>query len=450
MSRIPLARRTVLRGLGASVSLPWLDCMSRSACNAAAGSAATDIPRRAAFLYVPNGVSMEHWRPKTAGNDFELPATLQPLAEFRDQMLVLSGLTLDKARDHGDGGGDHARALSAFLTCCQPRKTSGADIRVGVSVDQVAAWKLGDMTRLPSLEIGCDAGNQVGNCDSGYSCAYSNNISWRTESMPQAKEVNPRFVFERLFLDQSGAAAKDREKRLSLRKSILDTVHSDASRLNARLGKTDQRKLDEYLTSVRDLESRIQRSEKFRDQKVQVPDYPIPAGIPEDYREHLQIMADMLVLAFQTDTTRVSTFIFANEGSNRGYPFIGVSDGHHDLSHHQDDAEKIAKLAKINLFHTERLAYLLGRLRAVQEGDGTLLDNCMILYGSGISDGNKHNHEDLPILLFGQGGGTIQSGRHMTYPAETPLANLHLAVLDRLGVPTEKLGDSSGRLVDLS
>jgi len=446
-SRLTIPRRKVLRGFGACVALPWLEGMMARAAQTAA---AAEIPRRAAFLYVPNGVSMDHWRPKTSGDDFELTTTLQPLAEFRDQMMVISGLTLDKARDHGDGGGDHARALSAFLTCCQPRKTSGADIRVGVSVDQIAAWKLGDMTRLPSLEIGCDAGNQVGNCDSGYSCAYSNNISWRTENTPQAKEVNPRLVFERLFLDESGTTAKDREKRLALKKSILDTVHSDANRLNSRLGLSDQRKLDEYLTSVRELEQRIQRSEQFKDQKVSVPDYPVPAGIPDDYKEHLQVMSDMLVLAFQSDTTRVCTFIFANEGSNRSYPFVGVSEGHHDLSHHQDEAEKIAKLATINLFHTERMAYLLNRLKSVTEGNGTLLDNCMIVYGSGISDGNKHNHEDLPILLFGNGGGTIRSGRHVCYPNETPLANLYLSMLERLGVPTEKLGDSSGKLVDLT
>jgi hypothetical protein len=321
---------------------------------------------------------------------------------------------------------------------------------VGVSVDQMAAWKLGDLTRLPSLEIGCDAGNQVGNCDSGYSCAYSNNISWRSENTPQAKEVNPRLVFERLFLDESQTAAKDREKRRELKKSILDTVQTDAKQLNTRLGSNDRRKLDEYLTSVRELEQRIQRSEKFKDQKIEVPDYPVPQGVPSDYKEHLRLMSDMLVLAFQTDSTRISTFIFANEGSNRGYPLIGVSEGHHDLSHHQDDAEKIDKLARINLFHTEQLAYLIGRMKAVKEGNGTLLDNCMIVYGSGISDGNKHNHEDLPILLIGNGGGSIRTGRHVGYPTETPLANLYLSMLERMGILTEKLGDSNGKLVDLS
>lgn len=427
------------------LALPMLDSLVP---RTAFGAAAQTAPRRAAFLYVPNGVSMDHWRPKTLGADFEFTPTLAPLLEFRDRLMVISGLTLDKARDHGDGGGDHARALSAFLTCCQPRKTHGADIKVGVSVDQVAAWKLGDMTRFPSLEIGCDAGNQVGNCDSGYSCAYSNNISWRSENTPQAKEINPRTVFERLFLDESQSA--DRERRLALKKSILDTVQSDASRLNSKLGVGDRRKMDEYLTSVRELEQRIQKAEKFKDQKVEVPDYPTPSGVPTDYREHLRVMGDMLVLAFQTDMTRVATYIFANEGSNRGYPFIGVAEGHHDLSHHQDDTAKIDKLAKINLFHTEQLAYMVNKMRSIQEGDGNLLDNCMIVYGSGIGDGNRHNHDDLPILLIGGGGGSVRSGRHIQYAAETPLANLHLSILDRLGVPTEKLGDSTGKLVDLS
>ena len=446
ISNLTISRRSLLRGFGASLALPWLEgmvpCFARSSDEIA--------PRRVAFLYVPNGVSMKHWRPSNLGTDFDYSSTLQPLVEFRDQILVLSGLTLDKARDHGDGGGDHARALSAFLTCCQPRKTHGADIKVGVSVDQVAAWKLGDLTRLSSLEIGCDAGNQVGNCDSGYSCAYSNNISWRSENTPQSKEVNPRLVFERLFLDESSTAAKDREKRLVMKKSILDTIQSDANRLNTKLGANDRRKMDEYLSSVRELEQRIQRSEKFKDIKVEVPNYPVPKGIPADYKEHLRLMCDMLVLAFQTDTTRVSSFIFANEGSNRGYPFIGVSEGHHDLSHHQDDAEKIEKLAKINLFHTEQLAYLVSKMNSIKEGNGTLLDQCMIVYGSGISDGNRHNHEDLPILLIGKGGGSIRSGRHIAYPTETPLANLYLSLLERLGVPTEKLGDSNGKLVDLS
>jgi hypothetical protein len=447
----PVSRRTVLRGLGASIALPWLEAMAprASATGAAAAEAVTELPRRAAYLYVPNGVSMDHWRPASVGADFELMPTLEPLREFKDDMLVLSGLTLDKARDHGDGGGDHARALSAFLTCSQPRKTHGADIKVGISVDQVATWKLGDATRLPSLELGCDAGSQVGNCDSGYSCAYSNNISWKTESTPLPKEVNPRLVFERLFLDGSQIAEKDRQRRMAMKKSVLDAIRQDAGKLNDRLGANDRRKLDEYLSSVRELEQRIQRSEKHTG-PIKVPDYPVPTGIPTEYKDHLRVMCDMLVLAFQTDATRISTFIFANEGSNRGYPFIGVSEGHHDLSHHGDDKTKIEKISKINLFHTEQLAYLLTKLKSVREGEGTLLDQCMIVYGSGIGDGNRHNHDDLPILMFGKGGGSIQSGRHVQYPGETPLADLHLAILERLGVSTEKLGDSKGRLPGLS
>ena len=442
-----VSRRTVLRSMGAAITLPWLEAMAPKIGFAA--SATGELPRRAAYLYVPNGVSMSHWKPATLGTGFEITPTLEPVAEFRDDMLVLSGLTLDKARDHGDGGGDHARALSAFLTCSQPRKTHGADIKVGISVDQVASWKLGDATRFPSLELGCDAGSQVGNCDSGYSCAYSNNISWKTESQPLPKEVNPRLVFERLFLDGSQGAEKDRQRRMAMKKSILDAVGRDASKLNQRLGVNDRHKMDEYLTSVRELEQRIQRSEKHAG-PVAVPDYPVPTGIPTDYAEHIRMMCDMLVLAFQTDATRISTFILANEGSNRAYPFIGISEGHHELSHHGEDAEKISKISKINRFHTEQLAYLIKKLKSVREGEGTLLDQCMIVYGSGIGDGDRHNHDDLPILMFGKGGGSIQTGRHVQYTTETPLADLHLAVLDRLGVPTEKLGDSKGRLAGLS
>lgn len=442
-----VSRRSVLRGLGAAIALPWLEVMTPK--QGFAASAATELPRRAAYLYVPNGVSMAHWKPATVGTGFEILPTLEPLAEFREDMLILSGLTLDKARANGDGGGDHARALSSFLTCSQPRKTHGADIKVGISVDQVASWKLGDITRFPTLELGCDAGSHVGNCDSGYSCAYSNNIAWKTESQPLPKEVNPRLVFERLFLDGSQGAEKDRQRRMAMKKSILDAVGRDANKLNQRLGVTDRHKMDEYLTSVRELEQRIQRSEKHTGPVV-VPDYPVPAGIPTDYQEHIRVMCDMLVLAFQTDATRVSTFILANEGSNRGYPFIGVPEGHHELSHHGEDAAKIDKLAKINRFHTEQLAYLLTKLKSIREGEGTLLDQSMIVYGSGIGDGDRHNHDDLPILMFGKGGGTVQPGRHIQYDAETPLADLHLAVLDRLGVPTEKLGDSKGRLQGLS
>lgn len=434
-----ISRRTVLRGLGTALALPWLEAMGPLA--AWAGTRPTAFPNRMAFLYVPNGKNMAQWTPAQDGTDFELPPILKPLEPHRKDLLVLTGLTADKARAHGDGGGDHARALAAFLTGCQPRKTDGTDIRAGVSVDQVAASRLADQTRLPSLEIGCDRGAMAGNCDSGYSCVYSSTISWRSATTPVPKEVNPKLIFERLF---AGGLDADRAKLVQKRQSILDFVKEDAGSLRNQLGANDQRKLDEYFSAVRDIELRIERAQKMP--RVQAPDYQLPAGVPGDYQEHIRILCDLLVLAFQADITRVCTFVLANEGSNKPYPFIGVSDGHHDLSHHGNDQKKLQKIAEINRFHTTQYAYLIEKLRSVREGDGTLLDHCMVAYGSGNSDGNRHNHDDLPILLAGRGCGTIQTGRHVRYPKETPLNNLWLSMLDRMGAPVDHLGDATGRL----
>ncbi len=437
----PISRRTVLRGVGTAVALPLLDAMLPGAAFGAAS-----VPRRMAFLYVPNGINMQEWTPKAEGADFELRSTLEPLTPLQQDLLVLSGLTADKARPNGDGPGDHARAAAAFLTGCQPRKTGGADIKVGVSVDQFAAARVGDQTRLSSLEIGIERGMQAGSCDSGYACVYSHTLAWRSENTPVHKEIDPRAVFERLFSNK--ANDPDRLKRNRLRTSVLDAVLADADSLTNRLGVADQRKLDEYLTSVRDIEQRIARSEKLP--PAQPPEGTIqPEGMPASVPEHLKLMCDLLVLAFRTDVTRVCTFMLANEGSNRPYPFLSVSEGHHDLSHHQNDPKKLAKIREINLFHVQQLAYLLSQLKAVPEGDGTLLDHCMIAYGSGNSDGNRHNHDDLPILLAGKGGGTLKTGRHVRYPRNTPLNNLWLSMLDRMGCGTEKLGDSSGRLAGL-
>ncbi len=327
---------------------------------------------------------------------------------------MLSGLTLDKARPNGDGAGDHARAMAAFLTGRQPRKTHGADIRVGMSVDQVAAEKVGKATRFASLEIGCEGGKNSGNCDSGYSCAYSANLAWRTESSPVAKEINPRLVFERLF-SAPGKGDDKAQRRERYKQSILDFVGEDARQLKNRLGSTDRHKLDEYLTGVRAIEQRLVRVEKTA--RTGRRRRHRPTGVPRDYREHLHLMADMLALAFQADLTRVATFVFANDGSNRSYRDYGVAEGHHDMSHHGGSKDKKAKIQKINQFHIEQFAYLLGKLKAVKEGNGTLLDNCMIVYGSGISDGNRHNHDELPILLAGKGGGTLKTGRHLRYRA---------------------------------
>jgi len=443
-----LPRRSFLKGLGTAMALPMLEAMAPVISRAAAIGTPPGPPRRMAFIFVPNGANMADWTPKTVGADFELPLILDPLKAVQKDLLVLSGLAQDKARPHGDGGGDHARGSATFLTGCQARKTYGADIRVGISVDQVAASAIGKETRLPSIELCCDRGQQAGNCDSGYSCAYSFNISWKTESTPMPAEVNPRLAFDRLFTNgKKGESDESRIRRERYERSILDFVMEDANRLKAGLGPTDRHKLDEYLTAVRELEGRIEQSEKFA---ATLPDYAKPkAGIPKDYEQHVRLMFDLLTLAFQSDTTRISSFILAHDGSNRPYPFIQVSEGHHDLSHHGNDEAKKAKIAKINRFHISQLAYFVEKLKSIKEGDGTLLDNCMIVYGSGIGDGNRHNHDNLPVLLAGKGGGTIQTGRHVRYERETPMNNLFLSMLDRVGAPIERLGDSTGRLPDI-
>jgi hypothetical protein len=441
MMETRISRRTVLRGLSATIALPLLDAMVPVA---ARGAAVDKLPRRMAFFYVPNGVHMQDWKPQAEGAAFEMPYILEPLKPFKDDMLVLTGLTQDKARPNGDGPGDHARSLASFLTGCQAKKTHGADIKVGVSVDQLAAEKVGSQTKFASLELGCDRGQQAGNCDSGYSCAYSSNISWKGESTPVAKEINPRLVFERLF--GSGTPGADSAKKSKYDRSVLDYVLEDASALKGRLGSRDQRKLDEYLTSVREIEQRIARLETESTAQDPSLNFAKPGGVPSDYAEHIRAMEDLMVLAFQGDITRISTMVIANEGSNRSYPFIEVPEGHHDLSHHGRDPKKQAKIREINRFHVTNFAYFVEKLKSIREGDGTLLDNCMIVYGSGISDGNRHNHNDLPILLVGRGGGTYKTGQHLKYADNTPLNNLYLSMLDRIDAQAETLGDATGRL----
>jgi hypothetical protein len=450
MTQRAMNRRTALKGLGALVALPWLESLA-AAAGPIAGQASGAPARRLAFLYVPNGVIVPDWKPKQPGKLGELPDILKPLDAHKSHLNVLTELALDKAKANGDGPGDHARAMSAFLTGRQPRKTHGADIKVGMSADQHVARVIGDKTRFPSLELGIEKGLNAGNCDSGYSCAYSANLSWRSESTPNAKECDPKAVFERLF---GGTDPKDvkesRAKRDLYNQSILDFVAEDTKNLTKRLGQGDQRKLDEYLTSVREIEARIARIKKEREDQRPLPKPNMPApkgGIPGDYQEHVRLMCDLMVLAFQTDLTRVVTLPFANDGSNRPYKMIEVSEGHHDLSHHQRNAEKQAKLKKINTFHIKQFAYLLEKLKGVKESDGsTLLDNSMIVYGSGIGDGDRHNHDDLPILLAGKGGGTIEAGRHLVFHRDTPLMNLYLALFERMGAPTARFGDSTGVL----
>ena len=449
MTTKALSRRTFLRGTGTALALPFLDAMlpSELVCGAERTLAAAP-PVRTAFLYVPNGIHMPSWTPPKTGTLRRLPKLLAPLETYRRDLLVLSGLTQDKARANGDGPGDHARAAAAFLTGEQPRKTGGKDIRVGVSVDQLAASELGKETRLASIELGCERGRQSGSCDSGYSCAYSNNISWKTEALPMLKETNPRLLFERLFPSASSANVH--------RRSILDFVLDDAEALRKKLGATDTRKLDEYMTAIREIEERIVRAEKAAKKKsralpkaVSKLSKTLPDGRPDDFGERIRLMGDLLVLAFQADVTRVATFMFANEGSNRSYKDIGISDGHHSLSHHGKKKEKQQKIEAINRFHMEQFAYIVKKLHRAREGSQSLLDNSMILYGSGISDGNRHNHSELPIVVVGGGGGTVKGGRHVRYPKNTPLNNLYLSMLDRLKVECPRLGDSTGRLKDL-
>ncbi len=438
-------RRTALKGLGAAIALPWLEAMGPVA---SAAPAVAKLPVRAAFLYVPNGVHMQDWTPKADGILGELPATLQPLTPFKNDINVFSGLTLDKAKANGDGPGDHARAQASFLTGRQARKTNGADIRIGQSADQWIASHVGEQTKFGSLELGIEGGRQSGNCDSGYSCAYQTNFSWRDDNTPNSKETDPRQVFERLF---GNGSLKDRDenraKRDQFNKSILDFVNEEAKALNGTLGSGDQRKMDEYLTAVRELEQRIERAQEIKNSKTTFkPGMPAPSGTPKDRLAHMRLMIDMTVLAFQADLTRVITFPFANDGSNHAYSTIGVPEGHHEISHHGNDSKKHEKLKKINKFHIEQVAYLLEKLKSVKEGDKTLLDQVMVVYGSGIGDGNRHNHDDLPILVAGHGGGKLKTGRHMTFSRDTPLMNFYLAMFERLGCPTKTFGDSTGVL----
>ncbi len=425
------------------MALPALEAMAP----AASAAVAKAIPRRTAFVYVPNGMNMAHWWPETVGSGYELPAILEPLAAHREDFNVLSGLAQVAGRAGPDGAGDHARANATWLTGVRARKTAGADIQVGVSVDQVLAEQVGRQTRFDSLELGCDKARSAGACDSGYSCAYQFNLAWKGPATPMPPEANPKQVFERLFGNgTSNEEAAAQHKREQYNQSILDFVLEDANSLKRQLGATDRRKLDEYMTAVRELEERIAQAEKFKLQNVA----PVlrKEFLPQDYsyEQHIRMMYDLMALAFQTDSTRIATFLVAHDGSNRSYPFIGVPDGHHDLSHHGGDAEKLAKIAKINTFHTTQFAYFLGKLKSVKEGGGTLLDNCAIMFGSGLADGNRHAHHDLPILLAGRGGGTIKSGQSLEFKPETPLCNLFVSLAERMGAKVDAFGDSTGRL----
>ncbi len=451
-----LPRRKFLRGLGTVMALPLLESAMPVTRLLGATAAAAKPPVRMAFIYIPNGVNLRLWTPTTTGRDYEMSYVLAPLADFKKDITIVTEMDNNQANDFGDGGGGHARASASYLTGVHPRKTAGADIKAGISVDQVAAEKLGDLTKLPSLELSCDHGQRAGSCDSGYSCAYQFNISWKSDTMPMTPEVDPRLAFERLFGSPDDAANKEsRAKRQMYNKSILDYVTDDASALNRTLGGSDKRKLDEYLSAVRELEHRIEASEKF---VIELPPEQRQMQMLADYNfeAHARLMMDIMVLAFQTDATRVSTFIMGHDGSNRPYPKAtavgyesGISEGHHDLSHHRNEADKLAKLAIINRYHAMQFAYFLGKLKSVKEGNGTLLDNCMIQYGSGLSDGNSHSPENVPLVLAGGGGGAINKGQHIRMDSLTPLTNLYRSMLDVMGTPTEKIGDSNGKISEI-
>lgn len=446
ITRKHLPRRTFLKGMGAAVALPLLDAMTPAL---AAPSLAKKASARLAFVYVPNGIVMKDWTPKGTGQDFEITRILKPLEALRQDIFLLSGLADHNGNALGDGAGDHARAGASFLTGVHCKKTMGADIQAGISADQVAAQFIGAQTRFPSIELGCEDSRTVGNCDSGYSCAYTNSLSWRTPTTPMPPEINPRMTFERLFgTEDLSLDPTTRARRAEYRKSILDLVREDTQKLVGTLGQADRRKIDEYLFGVREIEKRIASAEK--DNRQVQPTIEKPAGIPITFTEYAKLTFDLLALAFQADLTRVSTLVLAREGSMRVYPEIGIPDPHHPLTHHRNNDEWIEKVVQINIYHTQLLAYFLNKLKSTPDGDGTLLDHSMIVYGSGLGDGNRHTHEDLPILLAGRGDGSLRPGRHLVYERKTPMTNLYLTLLDRMGVQPEKIGDSTGKIAHLA
>lgn len=448
VSKKSLSRRAALRGLGLSVSLPFLDAMVPAL--AAPRLKAAEAAVRMGFVYVPNGIMdlKGEWTPKGEGSDFSFSEITQGLTPHRDHLTFLSGLAQLNGRPGGDGAGDHARAGATFLTGARPVKTEGLGIRAGVSADQIAARELGKHTQFASLETGIEEASVAGGCDSGYSCAYTNTISWRSPTTPNPVEDNPRRLFERLFGDGESTDAEERLSKLREQRTILDFVREDLSRLRADLGADDRRKLDEYAESIRDLERRIEKAEAQSGKPL--PTVDRPGGAPDGFTEHAKLMIDLQVLAFQADLTRVTTFMMGREGTWRSYPEIGVPDAHHAVTHHSQDAEKISKVIRINKHHVSMFGYMLDRMRSIQDGDGTLLDHSMLVYGSSISDGNQHLHHDLPIVLAGGGAGRIKGGRHLRFARETPMNNLLLSMLDLAGIPTDRLGDSTGRLEGLT
>jgi len=408
-----------------------------------ASAAQSKPPLRMAFVYVPNGIDMRHWNPAYEGKLGELPKILKPLEPFREDITLLGNLTHNTGRALLDGAGDHGRCCGSYLTGIQVKKST-VDIKAGVSMDQIVASQVGKATRFPSLELGLEDARQSGDCDSGYSCAYTNNLAWKSETQPLPPILDPRSLFERLFGKGAALSPEARAREAKYRRSILDFVTEDTKKLEGGLGPTDRRKLDEYLTSIREVELQLEKAEKDNSQID--PHMEKPYGVPADFAEHFKLMTDMMTIAMQADLTRVMTFLVTHEGTSRAYREIGISDGHHPLTHHQGRQELLDKVTQINCYQLQQFAGWIEKLKATKEGSGSLLDNSMIVYGAGLSDGNRHLHEDLPTLIAGRGAGTIKSGRRIVFRRETPMCNLFLAMMDRMGVQMEHFGDSTGTL----
>jgi len=444
ITRKAMARRTVLRGMGVTLSLPLLEAMVSSA---KAAEIAAQSRRRLQVIYMPNGMMMDNWTPAQTGTGYALSPILKPLEPYRDQFMVISGLDHAQAEALGDGAGDHGRCCGSYLTGVHVKKTEGADLASGVSMDQIVARQFGQSTQIPSLELGLDPPSLVGSCDTGYSCAYTNTLSWSGPSTPLPVSTNPREVFERLFGDGDSLDTASRMAQLKRQASILDFVAEDAKRLSHSMGAGDKQKMDEYMTSVRDIERRIQKIERGGTETAALPAFARPSGIPDTFEEHSRMMIDLQVLAAQADLTRVGTFMVGREVSGRSYPEIDVPDAHHPLSHHGGDPEKIAKLTKINTLHMEQVAYYLKRMHETKEGDRTLLDSTVLLAGASLADPNRHEHRNLPTIVA---GGLIKGNQHLQVDKGTPMTNLQLTLMDTLGVRQDKLGDSTGRLTSLS
>jgi hypothetical protein len=444
ITRKTISRRTMLKGVGASLALPYLDAMTPAL---AASKMVGDKPVRMMFAYVPNGIIMENWNPKYDGKLGELPRALKAMEPLKDDFMLLSNLTNNAGRAWLDGPGDHGRCCGSYLTSVHVRKTK-SEILSGISCDQIVANQIGSKFRFPSLEIGMDDARQAGDCDSGYSCAYTNNLAWRSETQPLPPVLNPRQLFERLFGSNAHLTPEARAQQARIRRSVMDVVMADTKKLQATLGPTDKRKLDEYLSSIREIERQLEKAE--HDNAQINPGMDKPYGVPADFAEHFKLMTEMITVAFQADMTRIVTFLITGEGTSRAYREIGIPDGHHPLTHHFNNPALIEKVAQINEYHIKQLSAWLTKLKSIKEGDANILDNSMIVYGAGLGDGNRHTHEDLPTMLVGRAGGALKPGYRHVFRRETPMANLYLTMMDRMGVNVEHFGDATGRLDGLN